>query len=374
MAIQPDAVNRVFTSENIKGFTCFHLNIRSLRNKEDQLGILLKSFNFKFDLIFLTETWLTSECDIPKHENYCSFSKSRDNRKGGGLLMYVKDIKCDLMENFSLISNDVESLVVRSSSNIFAVMYRPPDGNLQNFFAYIEDLFMYVNQNELTLILGGDFNINMLETSTPRSTFQMLLDSNSLHYVIKTATRITLDTITLLDLFITNLAPHDSIGGVIASHISDHLPIFLLTRSSRQRIGVQHSDNRKIQNINQITLETFRSKLKNINWDSIYHAGTPDQAYDKFLCLFKEAYHESFPLITIKKTGRSRKPWISNFCLKLITKKNRLFKKFLSTRSPLDWELFKQHRNKTNTFLRNAKREYLLNFFHMECNAKADLE
>lgn len=45
----------------------------------------------------------------------------------------------------------------------------------------------------------------------------------------------------------------------------------------------------------------------------------------------------------------------------------------MSTRSPLDWELFKQHRNKTNTFLRNAKREYLFNFFHMECNAKADV-
>lgn len=374
MAVPSDAVNSIFTSENIKGFTCFHLNIRSVRNKEDQLRILLNSFNFNFNLIFLTETWVTSECDIPKLENYCTFSKSRDNRNGGGLLMYVlKGLRCDLMENFSLITNDVESLAVRSNDHMFAAMYRPPDGNLPNFFAYLEDLFMYVNQNELTLILGGDFNINMLETSTPRNTFQMLLDSNGLHCAIKTATRITPDTNTLIDLFITNLAPHDNTGGVIASHISDHLPIFLLTRSPHQRIGTQLPDNRKVRNINQNTLETFHSKLKNINWDSVYHADTPDQAYDKFLCLFKEAYHDSFPLITIRKASRSRKPWISNFCLNLIKKKDKLFKKFLSTRSPHDWELFRQHRNKTNAFLRNAKREYLFTYFHLESHAKADV-
>lgn len=194
--VTPDDVNKIFVLEIIKGFTCFHLNVRSLRNKEDQLGILLNSFNFKFDFLFLTETWFTSESDTPKHENYSCFSKNRSNRNGGGLLMYVKSVRCDLMENYSLMTNDVESLVVRSNDHMFAVMYRSPDGNLLNFFAYLEDLLMYVNQNELTLVLGGDFNIIMLDASTPGHTFQALLDSNGFQCTVSTATRITSATST----------------------------------------------------------------------------------------------------------------------------------------------------------------------------------
>lgn len=114
--------------------------------------------------------------------------------------MYVKSVRCDLMENFLLITNDVESLVVRSDDHMLAVMYHPPARNLP-VFEHLEDLFTYVNQNVLALILDGDFNINMMETSTPRNTFQMLLDSNGLHRVIETATRITTDTTTLIDLY-----------------------------------------------------------------------------------------------------------------------------------------------------------------------------
>lgn len=47
----------------------------------------------------------------------------------------------------------------------------------------------------------------------------------------------------------------------------------------------------------------------------------------------------------------------------MIKKKDRLFNIFLKTRNAADWDTFRLHRNKTNALLRNAKRNYLYNYF-----------
>lgn len=57
----------------------------------------------------------------------------------------------------------------------------------------------------------------------------------------------------------------------------------------------------------------------------------------------------------------------------MIKKKDKLFNRFLKTRSAADWDTFRLHRNKTNAFLRNAKRNYLYNYFEIGNNKKIDL-
>lgn len=47
----------------------------------------------------------------------------------------------------------------------------------------------------------------------------------------------------------------------------------------------------------------------------------------------------------------------------MIKKKDSLFNRFLKTRNAADWDTFRLHRNKTNALLRNAKRNYLYNYF-----------
>lgn len=143
--------------------------------------------------------------------------------------MHIKrSIECELLNTFSFITNDTESLVVRCKKRkfAFAVMYRPPDGSLSTFFDHVDNLLNYANQNKLTLILGGDFNIDMLKVSTSQHNFETILQSHGFTNVIKAATCITPNSTTLLDLFITNLDPNDTLGGVLTAPISDHLPIF----------------------------------------------------------------------------------------------------------------------------------------------------
>lgn len=78
-----------------KGFTVAHLNIRSARNKIDEMNILINKHNI--DVLTISESWLNDQIADPviSIDNYISFRQDRkqtdltSNNKGGGLLIYV---------------------------------------------------------------------------------------------------------------------------------------------------------------------------------------------------------------------------------------------------------------------------------------------
>lgn len=373
MTLQPDDVNYIVTSEKIMGIKSFHLNIRSARNKDDVLQIFFDKFSFEFDVVMLTETWFASDYEVMTHARYNTFFLYRPQQRGGGILLNIhKSIDCDLLEEFSFISADIECLCVKNKQYLIAVMYRPPNGNIDSFFLCLENILDYANQEGLTLILGGDFNIDMLQSSPSQHRFDTILSSHNSTNEIRIATRVTTNTKTLIDLFITNVPTHEITTGVIETDLSDHFPIFLFIKKPLNRNKFSHSLKRKIQNVNKKTLDSFRTKIAEVNWDNVYQARAPDDAYEQFFLLFSQAYFESFPLVTYGKHSKARKPWISSECLRMIRKKEKLFNRFIKTRDPADWEIFKRHRNKTNTFLRHAKQNYLFHYFDLGCHKKPE--
>lgn len=79
-------------------------NARSINNKSDEIKNAPLG---KFDLIIITESWLKDE-NAPSFPGYNCINKFRQNRKGGGILVYCKknfSMVCDL----NLVSKDLES-------------------------------------------------------------------------------------------------------------------------------------------------------------------------------------------------------------------------------------------------------------------------
>lgn len=174
------------------GIKSFHLNIRSARNKDDVLQIFFDKFSFEFDVVMLTETWFASDYEVMTHARYNTFFLNRPQQRGGGILLNIhKSIDCDLLEEFSFISADIECLCVKNKQYLIAVMYRPPNGNIDSFFLCLENILDYANQEGLTLILGGDFNIDMLQSSPTQHRFDTILSSHNSTNEIRIATRVT---------------------------------------------------------------------------------------------------------------------------------------------------------------------------------------
>lgn len=372
MAVSPNDVSNLVTSEKNLNLTCFHLNIRSARNKDDELSIFLNEFAFEFDVIMLTETWYTNDFEVYRRDGYKTFFLNRSNKRGGGVAILMKNsLSCDIIPQFSFLSDHIECLTLITQNHVFAVMYRPPDSSISAFFSHIDKFLSYVNDNQLKLILGGDFNIDISKPSTMQIQLLSAISSNGHEIATTTATRVTVHTATLIDFFISNIIGSSTLSGVLCCDISDHFPIYMLVRSTLRRKSKTVFPI-KTQRVTPSALDAFHCSISNCAWESVFSAETANEAYEEFMVIFKRIYQQHFKETIIKRFNKTRKPWINSDCLKMIKRKKKLFKKFLKTKSMDDLAIFKQYRNKLNNILKSEKNAFLLQQFQTEhCDGSA---
>ena len=113
----------------------FHLNIRSVQNKVDELSTLLSTLNIKFSVVGITENWDSSlGVNI---DGYNFVYKNRSAKTGGGVGLYVSDnLDFRIRTDIYVYEDDVmESLfieIIRSYERnvIVGIIYRPPNQNV----------------------------------------------------------------------------------------------------------------------------------------------------------------------------------------------------------------------------------------------------
>lgn len=286
---------------------CFHLNTRSARNKANELDFFFHQFSFDFDIIMLTETWFSDANDVLKLPMYNAFFKPHRKSGGGVALLLRESMSCEMLTDYCCVHQNYEILSVLIGHSIIAVCYRPPAGNISSFFAFLESFLEFANENKYNIILGGDFNINMLLETADKRQMDMLIKAGGCMNTISLATRITNESSTLLDLFITSFAPSQTKSGVVITDISDHLGIFLCVK-----ININKRQNKpavvKFQNITSDSLDDFRRKLSSMDWSDVLHETDPNKAYNMFLIRFQKLYVSCFPYKSISPSRKIRKP------------------------------------------------------------------
>ena len=82
--------NLKFPSNNKKDLSIFHINIRSLNKNGDELIAYLSLLKRDFDIICLTETWIS---ELPVIDDifpsYKSYHSIRKGKNGGGCAIYI---------------------------------------------------------------------------------------------------------------------------------------------------------------------------------------------------------------------------------------------------------------------------------------------
>lgn len=347
-----------------KSLSCVHFNLRSGRNKQDELEYFFSEAQVNFDVVMFSETWFASEDDVFTFPTYKSYYMNRTGKRGGGVAMLISSkIDCELMSEFSCISPLYEILTVRCGTSVFCVCYRPPSNNVRLFFSFLDSLLEFVSEKKYALILGGDLNINMLAESSVKLELESMLSSHYCQNVITAPTRITSQSSTLLDLFITNFDTSLVTAGTLIHNISDHMPIFMFV-NQLNNVPKQVRAEFSYRLINPETLTLFRERLGRTDWSNVFAASAANLAYDLFMNKFTEIYLQCFPLKSFKTFKKSRKPWVNKECLKLIRKRDQLFKAFIVSKSPEALKAFKKHRNFVTKRLRDEKKLYYSNLFN----------
>ena len=174
----------------------------------------------------------------------------------------------------------------------------------------------------------GDLNINLLNHTSHNATSNFLntLLTHSLIPLITLPTRITQTSATLLDHIFSNSDPESKECGIIYSSLSDHLPVFSLSKCT------QHEDNigSKPVLIRNTSIENktkFKEKLLLNDWTHVMISEDPSIAFSEFSNTF--IYEESFQFIKYKpnKNKNSVNPWFTSALLVSRKQQEKLFKK-----------------------------------------------
>ena len=286
----------------VKGFAVIHFNCRSIKSSFLEINNFLEENMRKFDIICLTESWLTAQDNLHDYdmEDYEIVNMNRYNKRGGGVMMYIsKTIKYKLVKSMSEAIDTlyecvtIEIETAKGKNTLLTCMYRAPGSNIESFLEYLDNLIQQVNNKNFFLV--GDFNINLThyETHSGTKNFMDTLFSYGIRPLINKPTRITVDSSTLIDNIFTNsLDEFDS--GIFINDISDHLPIFtVFPKDIHVKISEKTCRFKRLTNAEN--LKQLKSKLADYNWDLVLNSEDADSAYNDFLSIIKKSITNHVP-------------------------------------------------------------------------------
>ena len=357
------------TLNDCDGINILQLNIRGLYGKLDALCELLDEVNnvrHKIDMIMLNETWMIPEqeklCVIP---GYKFLFKNRINRRGGGVaIMYRENLTIrKLSVNFDNI--DYESLFVKvklkskkSLDCICGTIYRVPNSSERDFVQKYESLLTTLQNQCKNIILGGDFNIDLLKTVT-HSPSQNFLESNlraNLVPLITIPTRVTHSTATLIDHVFTSMKIFQ-LGNcqsrVLKYELSDHYPCLI----SLGLVVKKNTTPRYIltRNLNEPNVQKVKNRLSKLNWDHLKDLDC-NTAFTNFHQKILEVLNEICPEHYVRvNSKRIKNEWMT---VGLTLSGKTLQRKFKSIRTESDKDQYREYRKILTRTRRYAKRNY----------------
>ena len=357
-----------------------HFNSRSLNKNIDSITDYLKTLNHKFPLIAFSETWLSDKNSLPSLnsiEGYQIVDCKRNFKRGGGVALYISDDLNFKIRNDLINSEDYESIFVeivsQPKNTLVGVIYRAPDKCPQPFINNLSTTINLIDREKLPSFICGDFNINLLNTSSHRETndFLNIMYSSSHYPLISKPTRVTTRTSSLIDNIFCNILNNKITPGILYNDITDHFPVFCFMNKTNDNSGHPNpkAHYHTKRTINNATITSFATELNQTNWDEAVNNTSADQSYNKFIDKFSNLYNKHFPK-TRKKINirKENKPSITAGIIKSIKTRNKLYIKFIKHPNDLNKNKYVSYRNKLTNLIKISCKKYFSSKFNMYKN------
>lgn len=235
-------------------------NIRSVDKNLEGLLCNIENMKIGLDIFGCTEAWLEGSklnYDVKGYKNFIGNCKLN---KASGVILYVKNcIKCTVYEP-KIFRTEVFDFVCVKCYNffkrtdcVFGIMYRSPSTDENMFIDYWSKIVNHLYTNNITAIIMGDFNLNMLDTSNGKVIRMIeMSEENNFRQIISKSTRDK----GLLDCFWTNIE-QVNFSYVIKSGVTDHFPCLMVVENFKvnnvkKEYHVKIDNGRVINDINNM--------------------------------------------------------------------------------------------------------------------------
>lgn len=351
-------INNHSNRTHINDINILYINIRSLRNKLQDLELLIHEQKTLTHIIALTEVFIyENETQYYNINGYDKMFTTRQDRSGGGCAIYI---------HHSLTANQIYGKEWNGNcilgANIindklkfnFFVIYRAhhkQQSDLLDFFDEITHMF-YNFKNSYYV---GDFNLNLLNQSINldvsryidiiHSAGHLLLNKNNNMY----PTRVISGTI--IDHVITDNFQYPYTLSIHDTHISDHRYSYL----NIHNINIPKQN----QYINPKVLNVIEyNKINNTDINIINNSND----INSFIANIQNTISKYSKVLTLKNKTRTKKPWINKDILNTLKHQKTYFK--LKTKYPSNnffYQQFIYYRNKATYKIRESKKNYYSN-------------
>ena len=279
------------------------------------------------------------------------------------LSIQFNSINSNLRSNLSadgLEAVSVEILKPKSKPFVITACYRPPSAE-DVVLDELEKFVATVDAEDKEFILMGDLNCNMLANNSDHSTSELtsICENYQLQQLIKSPTRITECTSTLIDLILTNMPSRIVTSGVIHIGISNHSLVYTVRKFSiAKKYKPKYITTRQFKNFRA---DEFREELKNVPWNVILtNKHNSNVMWNKWKETFLTIANNHAPIKT-RRVRNKDSPWLTAQIRKQIIERDWLKKRAIKSGAIEHWTQYRSHRNKVNYAIKTAKSEYYKN-------------
>ena len=359
----PDRLANVLTDYKKGAFSLMMFNVRSCRKNFGCFLSFLCNLMFKFSVIILVETWLSSSADCGFDINGYKHVSIHRNNFGGGMKIYYDELyNVEVINELTFINNYMEVLTIYliglNFKYIICAVYRLPSADPHTFNEQFFDNIVNKFPVDAKVLITGDFNLNLFNPlrNTFIDIFTASMLSSGFYPVISIPAKIndgnSVTPYSLIDQLWVNFkdgTEHES--GVVLFPLTDHFPIHYMFRGDCK--GVCRVIESRL--ITADTISNFISAMSRADFTQVFNCNNINVAIGLFWEKLWKVYNSSFPIKRKKvKSNLINAPWITPEVKKCIKKKYRLFnylrrgliqkRQFIAYKKALNWLINRMRR------------------------------
>ena len=318
----------------------------------------------KPDIVSITETWLNisdkhlaSEVNIP---GYNMFLNCRETKRGGGVILYIKNT-INAIEVNKTNRSAYESVYVKIKINkkllIIATIYRPPKTTLENDKLLYDEIETIVNTK--TSIICGDFNL-------PHINWRLFTSDNEGSRLIKLMKKLylyqfvsepTLDN-NILDIVLAtdlDLIYSCEVGEILSN--SDHKII-----RCKVNCEVNVEENAiLVPNYKKGNILRLKTELQKVHWRTILANKNIEQMCSIFTNILLNAESKHIPKVRKRVNGTTNPQWMTNDIKLLINRKKKAYRNYKRSKSDEDFVRYAAIKRHCEKLIRKSKRNLEIN-------------
>ncbi len=339
------------------------INIWSVRNKLDVLVSELGNY----DIIVIGETKLDDSIDPSAlslngfHDPPLRIDGPRNPGPSGGVLVYILNTLGVRFRN-DLYHPNIQgvwaNVICGQLKFLLGAIYRNPAERVKwwDDFCTVLDK---INFEREELIIAGDLNSDMLADNPRSRHLKDIINIYGLDQVVRQPTRITPNTRTLLDVYITSRRSLISKCFTLVPICSDHCPV-VAHIPFRSILKSKKAFRRRVWDYTSADYESLNDSFFCTNWEELLGGcQNVDDAFKKFLNEINAQTDRFVPNKEVTIRPRD-KVWMNGHCRRLMRARNRAHRTAVRHNSPDLWAAFRRARNQVVTAVRAAKTEHKL--------------